>query len=421
MNSKLGIHSVIGPRTGYADFLQRIATAHKTLAVVKCVDDFGPAFEAKRVLPNTLTIGRVNDTPGADMQAIEPLTPAGTYIDARRAAAWYYGLCKPIWTANKKWIDAWETFNEFSAHWGWQGDFYLALMDLAEADGFKLVLYACSSGNPPDACTVLQMLPALRAAKQRGHYLSLHEYGNVGNDIPTLRGTQPYHALRYRHLYEALLIPNQADPPLIISECGQNGGSTFPGVQTFMDDFEWYDSELRKDPYVIGATPFTLGNWAGANFQNALPALADYIASNLPAPAPRQPIFPPFVYGPPGLNASKYLNLRGQPRTQYQRIYVLLPNEPITSDGNARTTAWLKAFVESGVAARYRLTFGFSADDAGVGDLDQRHVLAINPSSWNASLANFFDQNYRGVTYNSIEVSTPEELRNALVNRLTPP
>ncbi len=420
MSSKIGVHSIIGPRNGFGDFLQRIAGAGQSLAVVKCVDDFGAAFEAKKIVPNVFTVGRINDTPGADMQAFEPMTPNG-YMDARRVAAWYYGLCKPIWNANKRWIDAWETFNEFSAHWSWQGEFYMALMDLAERDGFKLVLYACSSGNPPDACTVFQMLPALRAAKQRGHYLSLHEYGNVGNDIPTLRGTEPYHALRYRQLYESILIPNQADPPLIISECGQNGGSTFPGTQVFIDDIEWYDANLRQDPYVIGATMFTLGNWAGANFQAALPALADYIASTLPAPKPQQPLTPPYVFGDPPMFIPELLHLRGTPRTQYQRIYVLLPNEPTTNEGNGRTTAWIRAFLDSGIAARFRLTFGFSADDAGIGDLDHRHVFAVNPSAWGGSLSDFFAKHYHGVDYYSIEVSSPDELRDTLAKRLTPP
>jgi hypothetical protein len=45
-----------------------------------------------------------------------------------------------------------------------------------------------------------------------------------------------------------------------------------------MDDFMWYDAELMKDDYVLGATIFTLGNWANANFQEALPALGDYTA-----------------------------------------------------------------------------------------------------------------------------------------------
>ena len=41
--SKIGLHSVIGPKTGVGVFLQRIADAGQTLAVVKCVDQFAHA------------------------------------------------------------------------------------------------------------------------------------------------------------------------------------------------------------------------------------------------------------------------------------------------------------------------------------------------------------------------------------------
>jgi hypothetical protein len=51
--SKIGVHVVLGPRTGYGDFLKKIANAGQTLAVVKCVDDFGAAKEAKDLMSNT--------------------------------------------------------------------------------------------------------------------------------------------------------------------------------------------------------------------------------------------------------------------------------------------------------------------------------------------------------------------------------
>ena len=411
--SKLGVHVVIGPRTRYGPFLQRIAAAGQTLALVKCVDDFGAAYEAKQVMPRVLTIGRINEVDHTDLQAYEPLTASG-YVDAAQVASWYYAKVKPKWLVNRQWIDVWETFSEFSAHWAWQSDFYLALMDLAEADGFKLALYACSSGNPPDAVTVMQMLSCLKAARQRGHYLSLHEYGDVGTDIVTLSGTQPYHALRYRQLYESILIPNGADPLLIISECGQNGGSTFPGEQTFLNDFCWYDSELMKDPYVVGAAIFTLGNWASTNFQTALPALADYIATTpTPPPLPKQPLAAPYVFGQPPIYAQQS-PARGLPRDQCQRIYVLLPNEPLTAEGDARSTQWAQAVVEGGLLAHHRLTLGFSADDAGIGDLDRRHILAINPETWPGSLVDFYNTYYAGVDYTSMQAATPDELRRLL-------
>ncbi len=435
--SKIGVHVFIGPRQGYGPFLKKIADAGQTLAVVKCVDDLGPAKEAKDYMPRTLTVGRLNtfrDAAGniVDTQGFEPLLPDGTYRDAREVATWYYERLKPKWELNRGWIDVWETFNEFSAHWGWQSDFYLAMMDLAEADGFKLSHYACSTGNPPNAAAAREMLPCLKAGKQRGHYLSLHEYGGVGTPIPTLRGTQPYHALRYRALYETILIPNQADPPLIISECAQSGGYQFVGTQAFIEDFAWYDSELMKDSYVVAAAAWTLGRtalWPNANIQEALPALADYIIAH--PTLPPQPGQPPAgvspVFGEPTPTPTppvteptptpvERTRPRGLPRTQYKRTYLLLPNEPATSEGNARLDKWIQAVVASGVLTRHRWTMGTSADDAGIGDLDKRNVIAINPETWPTSLADFYAKEYAGVSYEPVQAATPDELRAKLAN-----
>jgi hypothetical protein len=107
---------------------------------------------------------------------------------------------------------------------------------------------------------------------------------------------------------------------------------------------------------------------------------------------------------------------RGAPRFQYQRTYLLLPNEPPNADGNARLAKWIEAVVASGVLTRYRWTLGASADDAGIGDLERRTVLAINPGTWPTSLADFYAQEYPGVTYQAIEATTPTELQTKLAN-----
>jgi hypothetical protein len=100
----------------------------------------------------------------------------------------------------------------------------------------------------------------------------LHEYGLDGllKDAPKSLVT------RYRQLYKYL---EQADAviPLVISEAGENAGGGFTSVDVFMEDFAWYDRQLSKDDYVTGCAAWTLGDWSGANFQAALPALADYI------------------------------------------------------------------------------------------------------------------------------------------------
>lgn len=63
---------------------------------------------------------------------------------------------------------------------------------------------------------------------------------------------------------------------------------------------------------------------------------------------------------------------RGQPRMQYSRRYVLLPQDV--------TLALALAAMEG--AYPKRMTVGFSADDAGIGNLDSRQVVAVNEEEW---------------------------------------
>lgn len=283
--SKIGLHSVIGPKTGVGQFLQNIADHGQTLAVVKCVDDMSLGRLAKQYNRNTLTVGRFNTLGGYDMQAWKP----ADWGTARNAALHYFSVVLPYWSMHP-YIDVWETFNEFSSRWEWQGEFYLWMMEHADREGFKLAHYACSTGNPPESVRP-ELVECLQETKRRGHYLSLHEYGGVPpggvTDWPeTLKGTQPFHALRWIALL-AFLELHDADPMTIISECGQSGGSEFIGMELFVADLAWYDAWLMRDKRIVGAAAWTLGCWQGcaSNFQEALPALAEYIITH-PQPGP---------------------------------------------------------------------------------------------------------------------------------------
>lgn len=88
-------------------------------------------------------------------------------------------------------------------------------------------------------------------------------------------------------------------------------------------------------------------------------------------------------------------------RLKYQRIYVLLPP---TAD-----LKWLQAAAKGSFDGRY--TIGFSADDAGIGDLENRHVLAVNPHHWPDVLtASWFRQHYPGVQFTAVVANTPADL-----------
>jgi hypothetical protein len=94
---------------------------------------------------------------------------------------------------------------------------------------------------------------------------------------------------------------------------------------------------------------------------------------------------------------------RGEPRIQYERFYVLLPP--------GANSDWAQAVINA-TWDDQRYTVGGSADDAGIGNLDSRIVLAINPEQWGGAevLTQFFAENYPGVRLRSVKAKTPDEL-----------
>ena len=100
----------------------------------------------------------------------------------------------------------------------------------------------------------------------------------------------------------------------------------------------------------------------------------------------------------------------GGPRIQYERLYVLLPP--------GADQEWAKAVVEA-TWDDNRYTIGASADDAGIGNLDSRIVLVVNPDMWGGPkvLREFFDEHYPGVRYRSVSADTPEELAKILLEK----
>ena len=97
----------------------------------------------------------------------------------------------------------------------------------------------------------------------------------------------------------------------------------------------------------------------------------------------------------------------GDARVAYQRVYVLLPP---TAD-----VWWLLAAARG--AFERRFTIGFSADDAGVGNLTGRHVLAVNPHHWTEPLtAAWFQRHYPGTRFTAVVAAAPADLESWLQN-----
>ncbi len=285
--SKLGLHT-IKPAQGFP-FVRGVREAGARVALVKALGGLGLLREVKAVSPETITVGRV----------VAPQTvPVGEGDPAAQAAA-IMAAHIPQWQNERDVTDYWEVLNEVDAptpegH-AWLARFYIAAMDIAEGQGFRLALFSYSTGVPEwhDWAAIVETGVFARA-QAGGHILALHEY-----DWPTLRdnwgqgipGATPDPdrgplAGRYRHLYRDFLIPRGEVIPLAITECGLDPGVT-PGAQMdpywerrWLKELAWYDSKLTEDDYVLGAAIFTLGGdeaWRDFEYAHLLPQLHDYI------------------------------------------------------------------------------------------------------------------------------------------------
>lgn len=172
--------------------------------------------------------------------------------------------------------------NEVKAKWF--NTWMLTALEIAQQNGFKLA-YGSFTTGAPEIFVLQHMLPSLRRAKELDAILSLHAYWEQ-ND-PT---TDVDNALRYRRINNAL--PENARIPIMISEASSgNGYDTGKTGQTWVDDMAKYDTELMKDPYVLGACAFQLGGQE-SNLRNALELYGVYIAKT-PTPAVPIEVDPP--------------------------------------------------------------------------------------------------------------------------------
>ncbi len=131
----------------------------------------------------------------------------------------------------------------------------------------------------------------------------------------------------------------------------------------------------------------------------------DSFSLEMVAPAPGHPPVepPPVEPEPPEEPAEPPVTPvkgRGAPRVQYERIYFLLPK--------TLPDEMLAAAVR--VARDVGATVGFSPDDAGIGDLDERRVICVNPDQIKPQVNQaWYDQYYPGVRFTPITYAASAE------------
>jgi len=293
--SKLGLHVQWNNSPNIMRFIRNYRPA-----VVKAMDDVGFMAEVKEESPSTVTVARLS----VDEQNTE-----GDPVERARA---YVAMNLETYKSNPA-VDYWEGLNEpgVRGRMDWYAAFEVERVRLMAEHGLRCAVGAFSAGTP-EYNEIEAFLPAIRAAKEHGGILTLHEYDaplfdrSVGQGVP---GAAAYAdrgplALRYRYWYEDFLKPRDLVIPLVISEAGVDGiVANRPGpegrgwrdfstywskqglggddVQTYLSQLAWYDGEVRKDHYVLGFAVFTAGamneDWRSYDITSILRHIAHYI------------------------------------------------------------------------------------------------------------------------------------------------
>lgn len=308
--SKISLHS-LGTGDPYVmEFIR-----HARPRIIKSVGDVGWLAEVKNASPGTLILARLTGWEREEWIAqSNPATVAAYVVET-------YG---PQFAANPH-VDYWEGWNEFvpvnAERMRWFAAFEAEYACQMQARGWRAAVGGFAAGTPELADMQL-FLPALQAAQRCGAIFHLHEYNSprmdCGVTAPGTPGIIPNApalsvpagplTLRYRFWYELFLKPNGlGDLPLIISETGLDdvrgcpdlpsgpwkrvrdwwtgpGGLGGDDKQIYVNQLAWYDAQLRQDPYVLGATVFTVSaldpnnGWHPFDIHDILIPLAFYVA-----------------------------------------------------------------------------------------------------------------------------------------------
>jgi hypothetical protein len=280
--SKLGVFVA----RNHPQLFELLAT--KAVATVKTLElDANFAAQIKQTSPNTRLIGRIN-LPQLELRTLEPMSAARAFVDQLLPLA-----DDP---RRRPYFDGWEAYNEPVAGNGDEmkrlTDFEAERTRLLAERGIRSVIGNFGAGQPP-----LELweyfLPAVQAAQEHDGWLGLHEYSaptiyylstreNQGRYPGVSLGDTGWLTLRYRHVYNQILIPKGLVIPLVLTELGVDGlvanrpgpidargwqhfqeywaqnGYGLWGPGAYVEQLVWFDEAMRQNDYVIGGCIYAL-------------------------------------------------------------------------------------------------------------------------------------------------------------------
>jgi hypothetical protein len=278
MTTKLGVHVATGPRGGFGQVCQAAP------AVVLAVGEGGALVEAKEKSGGrTLTIYRdITVYPNAP-PGIDDMTEAG----AIAAAEFFWPRLREAYDLNP--ADYYQPTNEI----GGDNEQTLAnlmvyesrMMDLAERDGYRLVIGSPAGGSPASWELWLNyFVPLIRRAGEGGHLYGRHAYGGVvmaSSGLLTGPGPKVADANAGRPFVEAAYLHKiGVETPLVVTEAGVHGGMRFPGSKPLLEDAVRYDALCGQHDNIWGFCLWTFGDYGPfpANIQPASRYLASYVS-----------------------------------------------------------------------------------------------------------------------------------------------
>ena len=222
----------------------------------------------KAASPDTILVGRLYQEwePDFASDSLDPIQAAREHCEEILPWAERMGETYSFWQGvNEPIIKDHESMQRYA-------DFEVERARQLAGHGFRVAVGSFSVGNP-ELAYWQSFLPALEAALEYSGALALHEYA-----WPTLDNEHPWYLLRHRKVYDGEpehgwegLPWHLRALPLLITECGLDGlieqGYPPRGWQVlygkdpdqYLEQLAWYDAELQKDAYVVGAALYCCG------------------------------------------------------------------------------------------------------------------------------------------------------------------
>ena len=392
---KIGwLASVVGNANGIGDAIRKLDKAGIP-ATIACNDgvvgiaDCLELMNAGSEVPHVLLYRVVRD--GHETYAVPRDAHGRDYGgDPVRAAELYWAKLKPFieretmvrQNKDKVWISIGnELSKENDGVINWIGRWATAVAKIANSQGYKVMCCGWAAGTPePHHWRLPGMVEYLRycASHRSMAGMALHEYSyDLSGDI------DGHHIGRFRYLFAACDEMGIGRPLVIIKENGW-ARNKIPSQSVALDHIRaWADLYGPYDE-VLGTTLWYLGHgWDGiANqVQRLIKPVTDMAiewqgGQALPMPVPKETA------------------ANGDARVPYERTYLLM-HESLTSEHEV-------GVFEEG--RKKRRTFGFSADDAGIGvGLNSKTVELHHAGADVGSYKDFFARHYPSVTMTAVD------------------